>query len=139
MGWILIIAGGALAGWSAYEFWRGWASAHWPAADGEVVSSTVRERHGRGGPFYEPEIGYRYVVGGAEFTGRRLRFGGVRLAEHSPAAAYADLRSLDPGARIPVYYDPNNPHRSVLCPGYRREDIGFAAIGLTVIYAGTRG
>lgn len=135
MNWFFALLGAALAAWSAHEYWRGRASLSWPAADGEVMSSTVRERRGRRGPFYESDVEYRYAVGGVEFTGRRPSFGGVRLAERSPAVAYAELGGLEPGARVPVYYDPRDPRRSVLRPGSRREDLGFVAIGLTLAWA----
>ncbi|HEY0778162.1 MAG TPA: DUF3592 domain-containing protein, partial [Gemmatirosa sp.] len=62
MNWILAGAGACLASWSAYHLWRGWSATYWPTTDGEIVTSTVRERRGRRELYYLPEVRYRYTV-----------------------------------------------------------------------------
>ena len=59
-------------------------------------------------------VGYRYRVDGEEFYGGR-----VALASMGPAKKYVDQYRRH--QRVMVYFDPNEPTRSLLVPGLTGE------------------
>jgi len=102
------------------------ASSEWPAAQGQIESSTVdvekeRERDSDGDVHYEtkyiPRIVYRYQVEGTDYYGDQISFGNT--SSSSPNWAYRIKDQYSPGMEVAVYYDPANPQEAVLQPGAR--------------------
>jgi hypothetical protein len=102
--------------------WRGrkqaQASQGWAATQGVIEatdyqSSTSTDADGDMTTSYTPTIRYRYSVVGAEYTGTRLGFG-LQRSYNNPSGAQNALAKYPVGGFITVYYDPANPHESVL-------------------------
>jgi hypothetical protein len=107
-----------------------WSMRHWPAAEGEVRSSSVLElRSARAGSsrLYRPEILYAFTVDGMEYTGVRRTLYAINCGgSDSPAKVVAQYPV---GRRVMVYYDPVNPRESILI----RESAFPSAVFVTVI------
>ena len=90
---------------------RAIATESWPAVSGEVLSSGVR----RSGRTRRASVRYAYKVGDTELVGDR-----IRLLEPVSFEWASTIASRYPtGAAVTVYYDPEQPHESVLEPGRR--------------------
>lgn len=131
--WFFVLWGGAVTAYAVPTLWYGWRALRWPAAAGRILTADVRHRRGRRGG-YLPEVAYEYVVGDQTATGSRLTFGGRTLL--SERGARTALRGAEPGVEVTVYYDPRQPHRSVLLPGVTVMDVGWLIVGLIVLAAG---
>jgi hypothetical protein len=90
-------------------------SAHWPTTIARVVSSGVYT-NGKGvGVSWTPKVEYEYEVGGTTHHSEKIRFLMRTFYDQDSAAdveaPYAAARSVS------VFYDPQDPDRSVLEPG----------------------
>lgn len=129
------------------------AALHWPQVPATVTASGVHDWRMGGAAFamdilslatntgpqtryarsFTPVIGYRYELGGRTYEGNRLRFGIVKTASASAAAAM--LAPYPVGAQIPVRFNPQRPEESVVEPVATRTHIGpmiFAPILIVV-------
>ena len=114
---LIVLFGAGIALWSARSLIIGARSEHWPRAIGTIVSSKVAERRdGKGSLMYSAGISYRYSVHGKELTGDTVKFGG-QLELNSQTRATSVVEKYPAGATVPVFYDPDDPRRSVLEPG----------------------
>lgn len=113
--------------WTAYsiasslELYR---SKFWPTTRGKILTSSVK--HDRDyvtennvrkmKDRYRPVVGYRYEVDGRTYEGDRLAFDVV----DTPVQNYArdDIAPFRIGATVNVSYDPSDPTRAVLKPGF---------------------
>lgn len=93
------------------------SSQAWPAVQGTVVESWVRESEstdseGSVSYSYYPEIRYQYQVMGNEYQGDKISFGpkvgGIRSRAEKAIAKYPT------GANVMIYYQPDNPINAVL-------------------------
>ncbi len=93
------------------------ASEGWPASQGIVVASWIRESHstdddGSTSTSYYPEVNYTYSVMGTEYQSDKITFGlktgGSRGKALKVIAKYVE------GNPVTVYYDPDNPQLAVL-------------------------
>ncbi len=80
----------------------------WPAARGEVVRFERRLHDGPRGEVCNLRLRYRYSVGGREYFGRRLWFGGTTGCFDS------HLPELGVGQTVLVAHHPERPRTSVL-------------------------
>lgn len=87
---------------------RALATSTWVSTEGEITESELVQ--GYFGHNDRVAVDYRYVVSGSEHTGDRIShtivFGGFFNT--------AFLARYPEGARVAVYYDPDEPSRSVL-------------------------
>lgn len=81
----------------------------WPVTDGLVESSTVEA----GSDGDQPQVRYRYRVGGRDYCGDALYPGGMLIGGNRSWAERV-LRDYPPGARVYVSYNPANPQQSTL-------------------------
>jgi Protein of unknown function (DUF3592) len=88
---------------------------NYATAQGVVTASRVVTTSDGEGTADKPEIHYRYAVGGQEFTGERVAYGPVASAGFLEADRIA--RRFPHGARVTVYYNPENTADSLLVPG----------------------
>jgi len=119
--------------WCAVE---GRRASDWPTVPGEITSSRIAYRFGRGGPHYTPTVTYTYSVAGIPYQAERLQFGDPDYSFQSRAT-----RRLQPypvGSHIAVRYDPDHPHRAVLEPGVGL-DIYWVAILTATMFVITVG
>jgi hypothetical protein len=105
-------------------------TAGWSRVDGEIVSSAVRTK--RWDPDNLPTHGlaldYVYVAAGQTHHGHHYD-----LADTSTSGTWAEdtARTLPAGARVPVFYDPENPSEAVLRAGL--PDGGPVLLGLFLL------
>lgn len=101
-------------GWSILQNAR--ASANWPTAEGEIIASEVtRSSDSEGGDSYSPEVTYRYTVENQQHESYTIKFGENSYSSRRRAETIAETYPV--GRDVTVYYDPEQPGRSVLEPG----------------------
>lgn len=113
----------------------GQQSLDWPTVTGQVVDATASAVAGtQVGLGWRVQVSYEYEVDERKFAGDRLRFS-RRLGGRTQGQAEQAVVSYAPGGPIEVYYDPEQPARSVLVPGPdRRAWFGLiVGFGLTAI------
>ncbi len=123
---------------------RATAVAHWPRAQGTIITSRVHAI--RDGPmtWYQLEISYRYVAGGRSRRSTCIRLG-YDGRETDPARARAILERYPADAPVTVYYDPRRPWEAALEPSVEGVDVGlrrmwavfWACFALLALCAGT--
>ena len=105
---ICILAAIALLGLAFWLRQKGGQAMSWPSVTGKIldafVDTTDRES-------MRPVVRYRYKVGQAELEGWRVSYRGFGTSE---AAMKKYVAPYKPGATVTVYYDPTDPHESVL-------------------------
>lgn len=101
------------------------AAKKWPKAEGEIVCSEVvrlgmrESRVGQFGSFtrttdmYAPRVVYAYEVDGKRYQGDDV---GWKSSANRRAPAEKCIRRFPLHARVPVFYDPAEPSRSMLAP-----------------------
>jgi hypothetical protein len=102
------------------------ASESWPLVTGKIITSRIGSsttHSSRGGASkmsssdtdYSVELRYIYEVEGQTYQGHRLRFGSNSHDKRSDAQK--EQRQFPEGKKVPVYYNPEKPGRSVLVRG----------------------
>ena len=140
----------------AESFWWGdfqkqAASAHYPVAEGTVLTSKTVEKNQpprsnlpRNKIVFTPYVEYRYNIGSSSFICDRFRYtlGLNRSGDDSWAQSVAN--KFPPGSKVHVSYNPANPSEAVLDPGLGGTDVslllafvpfncGIAALWLVVL------
>jgi hypothetical protein len=107
-------------------------SAAWPSVDGKIVSSKVEKA--RKGNRVELNVEYGYLVKGEAFKGSRIMWG---LGWTNDRELIDKLSAYCvSGATVSVYYDPDDPARSVLFKGVCfNSNFDMAGIVITVALA----
>jgi hypothetical protein len=105
--------------------WQAHASNSWPVADGLVVESSVTTK----GSSYLPKVVASYTASGKPFTTETVHFGQTAGSSDSTEADLLLLR-YPQGAKVRVSYDPNDPARSVIVPGFDSELLWLPGAGL---------
>ncbi len=90
------------------------ASKAWPSAPGRIVSATVRKIGGIR-PGYVPVVEYTFEAKGQEIAGKRISY--RVLASRDEAEMTRIAAKYPAGARVKVFYDPENTGDNVLEPG----------------------
>jgi hypothetical protein len=97
------------------------AAQAWPSVTGVVLSAQVETQtswdstSGADSTSFHPSITYEYEVNGQRYRGDRLRASdGFYSMGMLPGSAQAAVDRYRPGAPVTVYYNPQNPHESVL-------------------------
>lgn len=88
---------------------------HWPARQGVVTLSYVRQAGGWGrtARYDRPEICGEYLDTRARFCITHVRLGEFRWGTGT-AAAEADVRHYPPGRKVDVFHDPDDPRETLL-------------------------
>ena len=106
---------------------RAGESRSWPAVSGTVESTQLLTIEGNTTPL----IFYRYAVGGREYRANRLQFGSS--SHFFLTDAYHQLRGLEAGDPVTVYYDPGEPSRAVLHRGQASNVAATAGWALAIL------
>ena len=115
-------------------FAMAWNSSDWPAASGEVLSSRIISS-GKSG---KPEVEYTYAVNGRKYDGSHILIGPGPMGGGIGIASPREYIDKYPkGAQIEVYYDPEDPKRSVLEPGVNRVITLILLTGIFFLILGT--
>src|SRR6185503_20135189 len=82
--------------------------------DGEITASHVTTRRSDGNDVHGVVLAYTYVVDGRTFQGSRYS---TSESEESGSWAAEVVREYPTGARVPIFYAPDDPSQAVLRPG----------------------
>lgn len=112
-------------------------TARWPSVPGEVTSTDIKRHvhsHEGGGTRYSyaPVVAYRYRVRGVQYESDRLS-----ACEVAGRESYARRRRAEygPGAKVTVYYDPEDPASAVLERGLSWVTFLVFALGIMLLAA----
>lgn len=88
----------------------------WKQVEGLIVSSeAVRDPYaGDRHIFWSPVITYEYEVQGTRYTARRISLTGHGVRNSQNGAIRQATTDFAPGARVAVWYDPQDPRRAAL-------------------------
>lgn len=86
----------------------------WPSTTGVISSSHITHSTdtSRHRDEYEVRVTYSYVVEGVQYQGDRLEIRPTKTS--SERFAERELADYPVGKQVPVYYNPQEPERSVL-------------------------
>ena len=120
----VFFAGGLFAAYTiADELPQALASPSWPTVEGAETSSKVHRRPGK----RRLRLSYEYEVRGQTFESHKIAF----LGRVFSGPASERRKRYPSGAKVTVYYNPDNPAVAVLEPGVRV--VGFLGAGLIVL------
>jgi hypothetical protein len=135
VGYLFLASGTAVIVLSCWNAALAVQSRKWPECSGTVMTSALEETHDSEGNMYRAAISYRYVVGGDEFVGKRVRFcDSFMLSWSSPAARIVQAYSA--GTAVAVRYDPDDPSESVLEPGFNSFIFSSGFLGAVFLVMG---
>lgn len=86
----------------------------WPSTSGVVLSSSVQVRRSHNSSSEYPVVVYQYEVDGKSYQGQRVKASDKFISVRIMGEARATVARYPVGARVSVYYDPNNPSESAL-------------------------
>jgi hypothetical protein len=87
-------------------------SLQWPSTNGQIVHAGIKTvSDGNYGTAEVPDIRFKYLVNGVEYTGKQLSYGAGGGSTDSVVARYR------PGSTVLVYHNPSKPSEAVLIPG----------------------
>lgn len=94
------------------------SSQGWPATNGKVIVSEVRESastddDGYTRYSYYPRVEFSYVVAGQSYSSKSISFGGVQGSSKT-AKAEETINKYPVGAPVTVYYNPQKPFEGVI-------------------------
>ncbi|MFX0156274.1 MAG: DUF3592 domain-containing protein [Candidatus Hodarchaeota archaeon] len=108
----------------------------WPVVVGEVTSSEMKPKSKRLAEFaeavhtvagiYQPEIIYTYEIDGEKYTNNTVRPVGRNVYKDKPIVQRV-LNLFPVGYKVYIFYNPQNPQKSVLDPWIR-----FSPIAITI-------
>ncbi len=105
--------------WQSHDAMRRFAS-----VEGEIVRSRIVSESDSDRTLHRPFIKYRYIVDGREYVSTSYAAGSEGTSSDSVAGDI--VQRYRPGQRVTVWYDPDDPARSVL----RREPYGLQFFAL---------
>lgn len=120
-------------------FYRSIQSYSWPLAEGVVKEAKIVDygpsRMGAGKPrnTFGPSITYEYIALTKVYEGSRIGFFS-RDSSTSPDSFDDLLAAYQKGAKIKVYYDPENPSEAILKQGLTIGAL-FAALAMMAFFA----
>lgn len=111
-GVIAIVIGAVLYVVQLRQGLRAEASKKWPRASGTVTACALEKspEHRRR---YRALVQYSYRVGGKDYQGSRIFWGGNEGREKHVASV---VETYPAGSKVRVFYDPKNPAEAVLDP-----------------------
>jgi hypothetical protein len=105
---------------------------HWPTVPGTVQSASVLEIKGGRGTAYVPKVTYAYEVAGVKYSGDHIHISDVAEPRER---AYLMIEPFVAGAPVSVYFDREDPSRSLLKPGlywYSGAWFALSVLGIVV-------
>lgn len=106
----------ALAMYTASRTYDKLSAASWPAAQAEVLSSSMTDRSVKRRTLWCLALHYRYLVQGQEYSSRQVGTSRVREAGcNLDRSVVADMvAQLPPGAQVEIRYNPSRPGMAVM-------------------------
>jgi hypothetical protein len=100
----------------------------WPATQGEIIASSVRADTDEDGTTYHADVTFSYVVEDHRYSSETVSFGQYGSSNRKHAEEI--VRTYQPGEKVPVYYNPDEPKTAVLEPGVTTSSYMVLGIGL---------
>ncbi|MBU0468025.1 MAG: DUF3592 domain-containing protein [Candidatus Omnitrophica bacterium] len=136
---ILLVSGAFLFSGTAKTVRVGVETESWPAVSGNMQFSQILQRgsveEGTDEALYYPDVRYFYVVDGTRYEGTKL----FAYDYFTPNKELLEdiLSNFRNSSIIDVFYDKENPERSVLLQGSSEsEDVGKFNVGSILMIAG---
>ncbi|RUM89939.1 MAG: hypothetical protein DSZ23_02540 [Thermodesulfatator sp.] len=110
---------------------EGWKAKQWPEAKGRIIISKVQEWRTPGKIRIARlclDVDYLYLVGERVLEGHRLNSGWRCFASEDHIKKI--LKRYPSGRQVRVYYNPENPEKSLLEPGISWSVLFLAGIGV---------
>ncbi|MFX0166824.1 MAG: DUF3592 domain-containing protein [Promethearchaeota archaeon] len=108
----------------------------WPVVVGEIISSEMKPKYKKLAEFteavhtvagiYQPDITYTYDIDGEKYTNNMVRPVGRNVYKDKPLVQRV-LNLFPVGYKVYIFYNPKNPHKSVLDPWIR-----FSPVAITI-------
>ena len=101
-----------------FELWRLTEARDWPSRPGLITHSSIQwhgPRHSRDAGYWTAEINGTYRGSDERFWISRVRYGDIRVWRRKQDCREAVAR-YPVGAEVAVYFDPDNPRRTILEP-----------------------
>jgi hypothetical protein len=90
------------------------ASQTWKSTSGTILMSTIQVKRSARSRSEIPVVAYQYEVNGREYQGQRIKAGEQFLSIRVAGQAKATVARYPAGAKVTVYYNPENPAESAL-------------------------
>jgi hypothetical protein len=143
---VIIIGGLVLTTYCNRGLLKAKASASWPSAKGEIISSEVKRaiftpgrRRGTTSRtrYYVFKARYQYEVDGEAYNSKRVSF----LSTYISREKYSDIKDKYAASKtIDVFYNPDAPSEVVLIKGVNKYNKNpFSLLGIIVFCAGIFG
>jgi hypothetical protein len=136
---VLVLATCFAAGvlvWLAVNMCWGRQSEGWPDTEGTILSARTRRQGDIHSTQYVVDVRYEYEVEGKVYTSGRRTFGRRYVTGWQSAADVAE--EYPPGAKVRVYYHPDNPKRAVLETGIVWDNAVLMVVCLVALFFGVR-
>lgn len=140
---VVYVGGGLLVYTQVPPIVEGWRSRGWPSTQGTVESAQAVHRYGStpnrqfsGNQTHVVELRYAFDVDGRRYVGTR------RSLDHegkvsSPVSAQMQVADYPVGRVLTVWYDPQDPTRSLTEPGLPWGAVMMAGLGLCLLAFGS--
>ncbi len=126
---LFVFAGLATSVWGWIMMSKGRKTRHWPATEGTIEESSPTSKNDE----LMPHIEFSYKVMDIRYR-RVMEFASGTHPSRELSASYT--RKYPVGARVEVFYDPEQPERAALEPGAGRDDWLIFAIGVSATLFG---
>ncbi len=120
---------------------EGWQSRSWPAVTGVVKASAavakpiiIDARRGAVGT-HVVILRYEFSVAGQTYSGTRQGLDDVGIIKEA-GVAQREADALPPGRSVQIFYDPNDPSKSLLEPGVPVSGVLLSLFGLVLVATG---
>lgn len=90
-------------------------SLKWPATDGVIISSEIKENKDEDSTTYEANVRYEFSVEKKLYSSDNISFG--QYSSSDPEHARQIVRRYPKGQKVSVNFNPTHPNESVLEPG----------------------
>lgn len=137
----LLGGGGFLLARNVPMIFEGWHSRSWPAVVGVVKASAAvakpiitDARRGAVGT-HVVMLHYEFTVMGRTYSGTRQSLDDVGIIK-SAEVAQREADALPVGRPVQIFYDPNDPGRSLLKPGIPVSGVLGSLFGMLLVAAG---
>jgi len=131
---VMVIVGGILCflmGFACYK--HSLKSLNWPTTYGTVTSSKVVHKVVGTVNQYIATVEYNYNVRNNEYTGDKIDVGPVGSL---PWLEEEKIKPYQVGARVQVYYNPQDHSEAILEPGVKSGTIWWLVVPIIIIVAG---
>jgi hypothetical protein len=134
---VLLVAAGAMIV-AGYFYLKSRSTRNWPAVEGVITKSSTRSQRSpgsSGAPAIIADVWYNYVVHGITYHNDTISLS--QYGSGSASHAVEEAHRYPVGSRVMVYYNPEDPHDSVLEHKTPWIFTGlFAGLGAILIFIG---